>query len=157
MNTNEETLTTLTSLIPTVIQSSDYLYKSDIKWVENIEYIEPNEYEKNMLNNTKSPKELIEEELDAELSVLTKEQKIKNLILMFQVIALNRMNLHPLYNVSMLQPYQKEELIGIMECLKVDYQNDLINDITNEFNKICNDKLFSSKCDVSSYPIYNNA
>ena len=55
-----------------------------------------------MLKHTKSPKELIKEELDEEVLVLTQEEKIKNVILMFQVIALDRMNLHPLYNVSTL-------------------------------------------------------
>jgi hypothetical protein len=141
--------------LPNVIQNSDYLYKSDIKWNNDIEYIEPNEYEKDMLKNTKSPKELIEEELDDDALHLSQEEKIKNLILMFQVIALNRMNIHPLFNVSNLQLYQKKELLGHMKSLKADYDNDLFVDITNEFNKICNDKLFGNNTDVSSYPVYN--
>jgi len=142
--------------IPKVIQNSDYLYKSDVEWCKDIEYIEPNEFEKDMIKNTKSAKELIEEELDEETLVLTQEEKIKNIILMFQVIALDRMKLHPLYNVSTLTPSQKNELLGHMDTLKMDYDNDLILDISNEFNKICNDKLFSSNKDVSTYPVYKN-
>jgi hypothetical protein len=142
--------------IPKVIQNSDYLYKSNIEWCKDIEYIEPNEFEKDMLKDTKTPKELIESEADEEIIVLTPDEKIKNIILMFQVIALNRMNLYPLYNVSTLNPSQKKELLGHMECLKMDYDNDLIEDITNEFNRICNDKLFSSNKDVSTYPVYRN-
>ena len=140
--------------IPKVIQNSDYLYKSNVEWCKDIEYIEPNEYEKDMLKNTKSAKELIEEELDEDALILTQEEKIKNVILMFQVIALNRMNLHPLYNVSTLNSSQKTELFGHMDSLKMDYDNDLITDISNEFNKICNDKLFSNNTDVSTYPVY---
>lgn len=142
--------------LPKVIQNSDYLYKSNVEWCKDIEYIEPNEFEKDMIKNTKSAKELIEDELDKEALVLTQEEKIKNIILMFQVIALDRMKLHPLYNVSTLNPSQKTELLGHMDCLKMDYDNDLILDISNEFNKICNDKLFSSNKDVSTYPVYKN-
>ena len=150
METNNET-----SEIPKVIQNSDFLYKSDVEWVKDIPYQEPNEFEKDMLKNTKSAKELIEDELDKETLELTQEEKIKNVILMFQVIALNRMNLHPLYNVSTLSPYQKKELLGHMECLKSDYDNDLMVDISNEFNRICNEKLFQCGADVSSYPVYS--
>jgi hypothetical protein len=142
--------------IPKVIQNSDYLYKSDVEWCKDIEYIEPNEFEKDMLKDTKTPKELIESETVEEPVVLTQEEKIKNVILMFQVIALDRMNLHPLYNVSLLSQSQKKELFGHMDSLKMDYDNDLIVDISNEFNRICNDKLFSSNTDVSTYPVYKN-
>ena len=75
---------------------------------------------------------------------------------MFQVIALDRMKLSPLYNVSLLNQSQKKELLGHMDSLKMDYDNDLIVDISNEFNRICNDKLFSSNTDVSTYPVYRN-
>jgi hypothetical protein len=156
MDTIEEIPKVINGLIPKVIQNSDYLYKSDIKWRDDIEYMEPNEFEKNMLKDTKTPKELIESEAVEEPIVLTQEEKIKNVILMFQVIALNRMNLHPLHNVSTMNPSQKNELLGHMNCLKMDYDNDLIVDISNEFNRICNDKLFSSNTDVSTYPVYRN-
>jgi hypothetical protein len=36
------------------------------------------------------------------------------------------------------------------------YDNDLICDISNEFNRICNDKLFGCNTDVSTYPVYRN-
>jgi hypothetical protein len=143
--------------IPKVVQNSDYLYKSNVEWCKDIEYVEPNQFEKDMLKNTKSAKELIEDELDEEVLQLSQEEKIKNVILMFQVIALNRMNLHPLYNVSHLDPVRKTELLGHMDSLKMDYDNDLMCDITNEFNRICNDKLFSSNSDVSTYPVYRKA
>jgi hypothetical protein len=41
-----------------------------------------------------------------------------------------------------------------MESLVEDYNNDFEPDITNEFNKICIDKIFNNP-DVSSCPVFN--
>lgn len=149
------------SEIPKVIQNSDCLYKSDVKWFFDGTYIEPNEYEKNLLKNTKTPQQLIEEEneeMKKHDKEMTEEDKLKekkkNLITMFRVIAANRMNLHPLVNVSNLQPDQRKTLIGIMECLVMDYKNNLECDICSEFNDICNNKLLQPGADVSTYPVY---
>jgi hypothetical protein len=142
--------------IPQVIQNSDYLYKSDVKWVSDIEYIEPNEYEKDMLKDTKTPAELIEEEQKEVVEEQTEEEKKKGVITMIKVIALNRMNLYPLFNASNLQPLQKQTLMGIMECLVQLWNDGDHESIANEFNTICNEKLFANSVDVSTHPVYKN-
>jgi hypothetical protein len=145
--------------IPKVIQNSDYLYKSDIKWRTDIEYIEPNQFEKDMLKDTKTPSELLKEEAEEEKIVLKtpeekEKEKIKNLITIFKVITSNRMGLHPLHNLSYLQPSELERYKNNMNSLAEDFNNGMGEEITNEFNRICNDKLFSCGADVSVYPVY---
>lgn len=144
---------------PEVVQNSDVIYRKDIEWVKDIEYQEPNDFEKDMLKDTKTPDQLIDDEKQEEEIVLMSEedkqtQKKKNLLLMFKIISANRLNLHPLYNLSTLQPFQKEKFKNHMESLIEDYNNGFEEDITKQFNEICNEKLFSCGADVSSYPIY---
>jgi len=145
--------------IPKVIQNSDTIYKTDIEWVKDIPYQEPTEYEKDMIKDTKTAEQLLKEEQEEVIVVKTeeelKQEKIKNLVLMFKVITCDRMNLHPLYNLSNLQPLQVEKFKNNMKSLKEDYDNDMIKEITDEFNRICNDKLFQCGSDVSSYPVYS--
>jgi hypothetical protein len=147
--------------IPKVIQNSDYLYKSDIKWNSDIEYIEPNQFEKDMLKGTKTAKELIEEEYEElnKIKILTDEEKLiqkkKNYLTMFQIIALNRLNLNILLDVSKLQKEQKESFKLHVNNLIEDYHNGFEEDIEKQFNKICNEKLFNCGNDVSNYPIYS--
>jgi cysteinyl-tRNA synthetase len=145
--------------LPKVIQNSDYLYKSDVEWVKDIPYQEPNDFEKKMLEDTKTAEQLLKEEQEEVIVLKTeeelKQEKIKNLILMFKVITCDRMNLHPLYNLSNLQPSQVERFKNNMNSLKEDYDNDMIKEITDEFNRICNDKLFQCGADVSGYPVYS--
>lgn len=153
------------SEIPKVIQNSDYLYKKDVEWVKDIPYQEPNDYEKDMLNNTSTAEKLIEQErleaIEQEKKKLLmteeekNEEKKKNLLIIFKVVAANRLNLHPLVNVSNLQPSQKESFLGNIKSLIEDYNNGYEVDITNEFNRICNDKLFQCGTDVSGYPVYS--
>jgi cysteinyl-tRNA synthetase len=144
---------------PKVIQNSDYLYKKDVVWDTNIEYKEPTEYEKEMLKDSKTAEQLLKEEQEEVIVVKTeeelKQEKIKNLVLMFKVITCDRMNLHPLYNLSNLQPSQAERFKNNMESLGEDYNNGMIKEITNEFNRICNEKLFQCGADVSCYPVYS--
>jgi hypothetical protein len=141
---------------PKVIQNSDFLYKTDVKWHFDGTYIEPTQYEKDMLKNTKNPKELIEEESKEEIKELSEEEKKKNIITMIKVVSLNKMNFFPLYNASNLQPHHKETLKTQMEILLQLWNDGYSNDIINEFNQICNEKLFANSLDVSTYPVYNN-
>jgi len=142
-----------------VVQNSDYLYKSDVEWVSDIPYQEPNDFEKDMIKDTKTPDQLLKEELKEVIVSKTKEELenelTKNLILMFKVITCNRMNLHPLYNLSTLQPSQAEKFRNSMQLLGEDYNNGKYQEIIEEFNRICNDKLFQGGADVSQYPIYS--
>ena len=144
--------------VPKVVQNSDFLYKSDIKWEQHIEYIEPNQYEIDMLKDTKKPSELLKEEETEVVKEKTeeeiKEQKTKDLLLIFKVVSLNRMGKHPIMNTSTLQPMELQEFLKNMNLLIEDYHKGLEVEITTEFNKVCNDKLFSNNNDVSTYPIY---
>lgn len=152
--------------LPTAINNSDFLYKTDVQWRTDIEYIEPNQFEKDMLKDSKTISQLIEEEakekLEQEEKILLMtdaeklEEKKKNLLTIFKVIVANRLNYHPLINLSTLQPYQKETFMGNIKCLIEDYNNGFEEDISIEFNRICNDKLFKCGDDVSTYPVYYN-
>jgi hypothetical protein len=141
---------------PKVVQNSDYLYKSDVKWRDDIEYIEPSDFEKDLLKDTMTPAQLLEEEVKEEVKQLTDEEIKKNIIMMIKVIGLDRMGLFPLMNPSYLQPSRKKELIGHMQSLVNEYNCGNQLDIANEFNRICNNKLLSNSCDVSTYPVYKN-
>jgi hypothetical protein len=143
---------------PMVIQNSDTLYKSDIEWTKDISYIEPNAFEIEMLSHTKTAKQLIDEE-SSEVPILKtdeeiRKQKTKDFLLMFKVIALARIGLHPLLNTSTLQPDKLKDVLSVMNSLVVEYDKGLELEIRTEFNKICIDKLFHTP-DVSSYPVYS--
>jgi len=142
-----------------VIQNSDVLYKKDVEWVKDIPYQEPNDFEKDMLKDTKTAEQLLKEEKEEVVCLKTIEEenkeKVKNLILMFKVITADRMGLHPLYNLSTLQPSQANKFKISMESLAEDFNNGMGKDITDEFNRICCEKLFQSGADVSQYPVYS--
>jgi hypothetical protein len=145
--------------IPKVVQNSDVLYKSNIQWANNIEYIEPNDYEIAMLNGTKKPHELLEEEKEEVIVIKSEEeikkQRTKDLLLIFKVVSLNRLGHHPILNTSLLQPIQLKEFLDMMNSIITnEFDQGLETQIRDEFNKICNEKLFCSKADVSQYPIY---
>jgi hypothetical protein len=140
--------------IPKVIPNSDYLYKSNIEWCKDIPYQPPNEYEIDMLKGTKSAKELLEEEAVEISEEQKRKDRLRHYLTMFKVITLTRMNLSPIYDTSLFQPHQKIEYMRHMESLVEDYNNDFEPDITNEFNKICIDKIFNNP-DVSSCPVFN--
>jgi hypothetical protein len=42
-----------------------------------------------------------------------------------------------------------------MESLGEDYNNGMYKEIINEFNRVCNEKLFQCGADVSTYPVYS--
>jgi hypothetical protein len=142
-----------------VIQNSDFLYKSNVEWVKDITYQEPNDFEKEMLKDTKTAEELLKMESEETIILKSeeeqKQERIKNLIIMFKVITADRMGLHPLYNLSTLQPSQAERFKISMQSLAEDFNNGMSNEITDEFNRICCEKLFQSGSDVSQYPVYS--
>jgi hypothetical protein len=146
------------SSVPNVIQNSDFLYKSDIKWEQNIEYIEPNMKEIEMLKGTKKPEDMIKEE-SLEIVVEKteeeiKKQKTKDLLLIFKVVSLDRMGKGPIQNTSHLSNMETQDFLKRMNLLIEDYNNGKEEEITNEFNKICLEKIFNT-LDVSNYPVYS--
>jgi hypothetical protein len=151
--------TEISEIMSNVIQNSDVLYKKDVEWVKDIIYQEPTDFEKDMLKDTKTAEQLLKEEQEEVVCVKTIEEenkeKVKNLILMFKVITADRMGLHPLYNLSTLQPSQANKFKINMESLAEDFNNGMGNEITDEFNRICCEKLFHCGSDVSQYPVYS--
>ena len=154
-----EIMSEVISNMPKVIQNSDTLYKKDVEWIKDIPYQEPNDFEKKMLEDSKTTEQLLKEEQE-EVIVLKseeelKQEKYKNLILMIKIISTDRMGLHPLHNLSTLQPSQVEKFKKFMESLVKDYNNGMEKEITDEFNRICCEKLFYCGSDVSQYPVYS--
>lgn len=137
---------------PQVIQNSDYLSKSDIKWIEHVEYQEPNQFEKDMLKGTLTTEELLANEMTEEKQQLIKINDIKVKI---KVIALNIMGESPIQNTSLFNKLKKQTLLDTMNSV---YENVYLVDeakLTEMFNTVCQTKVFGEDCDYTSYPVYN--
>lgn len=78
-------------------------------------------------------------------------RKRRDIINKLKVICLHKMGKECLANVSLMSHEEKKTLINLMN--EYYYSNE--ENITSEFNKICNDKLFSPGKDYSNYPVYN--
>jgi hypothetical protein len=136
----------------TIIQNSDYLAKSDIEWVKDIEYSEPNQFEKDMLKNTLTPEQLIEGEMTEDKIQLL---KINDLKVKIKIISLNIMGECPIQNTSLFSNLKKKTLLDTMNSI---YQNVYLVDeqkLTDMFNEVCQTKVFGDKCDYTSYPVYS--
>jgi len=136
---------------PQVIQNSDTLYKSDIKWIDTIEYQEPNQFEKDMLKGTLSPEELLANEMTDEKQELIKINDIKVKI---KVVALNIMGESPIQNTSLFSALKKKTLLDTMNSV---YETVYLVDedkLTEMFNDVCATKVFGENCDYTSYPVY---
>lgn len=133
--------------IQDVIQNSDTLYKSNVKWREDIEYEEPNEFEKDMLKGTINPNNLIEKEkTEEEVKVDDRRAYITKV----KIIAFGRLNIYPLTNGSFLSSKDKKKVISMMEeVMKLSDE-----DINKEFGEVCNDEIFTPKSDYSQFPTY---
>jgi hypothetical protein len=143
----EETQTTEIN----VIQNSDYLAKSNIEWVKDIEYSEPTQYEKDMLKGTLTPEQLLEQEMTEE-----KQQacKINDLKVKIKIIALNLMGESPIQNTSLFSNFKKKTLLDTMNSV---YETVYLVDeqkLTDMFNEVCQTKVFGEQCDYTSYPVY---
>ena len=144
----EEIQTTET---PSVVHNSDYLAKSNIEWVKEIKYQEPNQYEKDMLKGTLTPEQLLEKEMSEEEQQLVKINDIKVKI---KVVSLNIMGESPIQNTSLFSNLKKKTLLDTMNSI---YENVYLVDeqkLTDMFNKVCQTKVFGDNCDYTSYPIY---
>ena len=141
-----------------VVQNSDVLNRNAFPMVESVEYVEPNEYEKNMLKDTLTPEQLLqrEEELKNNPKELTDEQKEKNrkrdYITKVKVVANNMLGKHPTANPSFYNKKDKAKMIEYMEYIIGNYSDE---DLNKEFNEVCNDKLFVDGFDYSCLPVYD--
>lgn len=149
-----------------VIESSHEIqitkpYLGDKPWVEDLKFepTEITEYEKELLKGTKSVSELLEEEKkekETPIKELTQNEIDYNfkreLITKVKVIALDKMDKHPLQNPSLFSRREKGKLIEQMEeVLKLPHE-----EINNIFNKVCNEVLFSQESDITKFPVYKN-
>ena len=141
-----------------VVQNSDVLARNSFPMVESVEYVEPNEYEKNMIKDTITAEQLLqhEEELKNNPKELTDEQKEyirrREYITKVKVIANNMLDKHPTANPTFYNKKEKAKMIEYMDYVINNYNDD---DLTKEFNEICNDKLFVDGFDYSCLPIYD--
>ena len=136
-------------------------YLGDKPWIEDDKFVplEITEYEKQLLKGTKNVNELLEEEKkekekqERELTEQEKEYNIKReIITKVKVIALDKMDKHPLQNPSFFSRRDKSKLIEIMEeVLKLPHE-----ELNKKFNKICNEVLFSQEADISKFPVYKS-
>lgn len=136
------------SITHEIIQNSDRLYKSDIVWRDDIKEEPINQYEIDMLKNTKNPIELLAQE-PTEKPI--KQDARRDYITKVKVIALCRCGLPPLTNGSFLSEKNKKKVINEMK--KVMDMTE--NDIQLEFNEVCMDDIFHAKSDYSNYPTYD--
>ena len=131
-----------------IIQNSDTLHKTDIKWRDDIVYEEINQYEKDMIKDTLKPEILLEKEkLEEEVKVDARRSYITKV----KIIAFGRLNIYPLTNGSFLSSKDKRKVISMMEEV-MKLSDDEIN---KEFGEICNDEIFTPKSDYSKFPTYS--
>lgn len=140
-----------------VIFNDSSMYASTITWRTDIKEEPINDYEKNMIKHTKNSIQLLEEEKNEKPVELSDERREnirrKEYITRVKTIALHNMGRHPLYNASYLSNRDKQTLIKHME----DVMNMDDAEISNKFNNICNDVLFNTGTDITSYPVYYDA
>jgi len=150
----EEEYKVISPILPEVIFNDSSMHASTITWRTDIKEEPINDYEKDMIKHTKNPLQLLEEEKNEKPVELSDERREKirrkEYITRVKVIALHNMGRHPLYNASYLSNRDKQTLIKHME----DVMNIDDAEILNKFNNICNDVLFNTGADISSYPVY---
>lgn len=141
--------------------SSDLTTNDTAYTFKMVDHVEPqpiNEYEKNMLKGTLTPEELLEreKELASKPKELTDEEKEfirkRDYITKVKVIANNMLGKHPIANPSFYTKKEKQRMFELMDYVIGNYNDD---DLTKEFNEICNDKLFVDGFDYSTLPVYS--
>lgn len=140
---------------PTIVFNDSSRYATKTAWSDEVVEPKPlNDYEKDMLKNTKSPEQLLKEEQEEKPSELSEEEQLKqkrrDYITKIKVIGLNMMDKHPLMNPSYFSHRDKQRLINHMENLMK--EDDDVIDIL--FNQVCIEKLFYNNADYSTYPVY---
>ena len=144
------------STFETCVDSTTKVESPDMIQPVEVVYTQPTDFEIKMLEGTKNPAQLLEEEhaekLKKQLEVITSSEidKRREIVTRLKVVALDRLGKHPLTNPSYLSQREKTKLIHLMTSLQEDKEEDVIK----EFNDICNDVLFSGKSDPSTFPVY---
>jgi hypothetical protein len=139
-----------------VIQNSDTQYSRECEWIQDIPYLEPNDYEKNLIKDTLTPEQLLQQEKEEEENkpVKTQEELDKEYkeayILKVKVIGMHRMEKSIISNPSYWKHEQKQQLIQEMQNI-LDLCSE--EEINNKFNFIVNETLFDKKKDYENFPL----
>jgi hypothetical protein len=139
-----------------VLQNSDSQYKQECEWVQDIKYEEPNEYEKNLIKDTLTPEQLLQQEKEEEENkpIKTQEELDKEYkeayILRVKVIAMHKMDKSIISNPSFWKHEHKQQLILEMQNILDSYSEE---EITTKFNYIVNEHLFDKKKDYENFPL----
>ena len=148
----------ITEELTNVFQNSDTLARTEFDAVKTVEYVEPNDFEKNMLKNTFTPNELLEKEADEAdedgfrkfKEGIDKATRRKEYITRVKVIALDRLGHKPLSNPSYFSKDIKAQITVLMDHIIKDMSE---QEIQEEFNEICRNKIFYPGSDASNLPI----
>ena len=133
-------------------------YKAPVKWIENVEPLPLTEFEKNMNKIFITPDQLLQQEKEEQENpnIESEEEKEKRMkkeyITKVKVIALDKMDKHPLSNPTYFKTRDKNKLIELMK----EVMKQTEEEITNEFNKICNEVLFAPESNYTNYSVYKN-
>ena len=137
------------SIAPVINNSSE--------WIRNIEYEEPTEYEKKLLEGTITANKLLEiekEENEKKIKEKSDEEKLiedrKNYITKVKVLALYKCKKYPLSNPSDFSNVDKQMVIDKMAKIIKNYTEDELNE---EFNKIVSNILLDPNTKYENLPI----
>jgi len=137
-----------------VIQNSDELYKQEVEWAVFEGPKEINDFEKEMLKDSKNPAQLLEEESNYIEPELSEEQKEKNkreeYIQRVKVIALHMAQKPILSNPSLMKLKDKEQIIKNMQAV---IDNMTEEDIFTRFNEIVREELFDTNFNYEKMPL----
>lgn len=134
---------------------SIYGEQTRLETIENVPYVEPSEYEIKMLEGTIKPEVLLkqeEEQLkeDKEDKEALQLRQRHQYITMVKVLALVKANKQPLDNPSVFNKVDKMTIINNMDEIMNTMSPD---EIKEEFNKICSEKIFASNVDYTTFAI----
>jgi len=133
---------------------SIYGEQTRLETIENVPYVEPSEYEIKMLEGTIKPDVLLKQEEEEQEKLTDDEaQQLRQryqYITMVKVIALVKANKRPLDNPSLFSKVDKLTIITNMDEINNTMSPE---EITVEFNKICNEKIFIDGADYSTMPL----
>jgi len=76
---------------------------------------------------------------------------VRQKVMKCKLIALNSMGKHPLMNPKYFTQSEKKQLISKIVEL---FETKSDDEITAQFNDICNERLFSNGVDLTDYPVY---
>jgi hypothetical protein len=137
-----------------VIKDSDILYKKEVEWIQDIEYEEPSDYEKELIKESIKAEELIELEKNEIIPEKTPEElekeKKENYILKVKVIAMDLLGQSIISNPSYWRHEKKQQLISEMQYIIDNYTEEKIQET---FNKVVNEKLFDKNLNYDSFPL----